>query len=169
MHILQQRKEENGSSVAKNRSDIRSADDEVHEHQTRLVAYKSSLDKKRLDLEARNSGEDPQEVLGQKCSELQETVSALEHDSGQAKQLRKSLRGLRDQIEKAQMALDTHDEQEVRTLSCILCGCEVCDRPQCDHHSHSRTFAYRAWAGRPCPDVHCKYHMLLQVQYVVAG
>ena len=122
---MQQRKEENGSGVAKNRSDIRSADDEVHEHQTRLVAYKSSLDKKRLDLEARNSGEDPQEVLGQKCSELQETVSALEHDSGQAKQLRKSLRGLRDQIEKAQMALDTHDEQEVCTLSCIHCGCEV--------------------------------------------
>ena len=109
----------NGSQVAKNRSESRSAEDLVHEHQTRLVGYKSSLDKKKDELEARNSGEDPQEVLAQKRVELQETVDALEHQNGEAGQMREVLRGLRDQIEKAQIALDKHDELEVILFTLI--------------------------------------------------
>lgn len=101
--------------MAKNRSEARSADDEVHEHQTRLVAYKSSLKKKRGELEARNSGEDPQEVLAQKRLELEETVSSLDRQDEEASQLRQVRKGLRDQIEKAQTALDKHDEKEVCT------------------------------------------------------
>lgn len=99
--------------MAKNRSEARSADDQVHEHQTRLVAYNSSLEKKRIELEARNSGEDPQEVLAQKRLELEETVNALDRQDEEASQLRQVRKGLRDQIEKAQTALDKHDEKEV--------------------------------------------------------
>lgn len=114
---MQQRKEVNGSSVAKNRSEARSADDKVHEHQTRLVGYKSSLDKKQSELDVRINGEDPKVVLVQKNAELQDTVAALERENGEAGKLREALQGLRDQIDKAQTALDNHDEQEVSCLT----------------------------------------------------
>lgn len=110
---VQQRKEENGSKVAMNRSESRSADDEVHTHQTRLLAQKSNLEKKKEELEGWNSAADPEELLAQKCAELQETVDALERQDGECGKVRDTLKRLRDEIEKAQTALDKHDEQEV--------------------------------------------------------
>ena len=114
---MQQRKEENGSRVAKNRSESRSADDEVHVHQTRLVAHKNSLDQKMKDLEERTNAGSPEEMLSQKRAELQEAVDALQRDNGQAGELKEALKTLRDEIEKAQTALDKHDEQEVSNCS----------------------------------------------------
>eukprot|EP00892_Ulva_mutabilis_P006487 jgi/Ulvmu1/420/UM001_0427.1 len=119
LKLLQQRKEENGSRVAKNRSEARSADDEVHEHQTRLVGYKSSLEKKQAELDARNNAEDPRQVLKQKRAELKETAAALKRENGEAGKLKEALRGLHDQIEKAQAALDKHDEQEMENTRAL--------------------------------------------------
>ena len=72
------------------------------------------------DLEERNGTASPEELLSRKCAELQETLDALQRDNGQAGELKETLTNLRDETEKAQTALDKHDELEVGSWQYML-------------------------------------------------